>query len=183
MTEPARRIAMGLKSTPDRYGSVAIAFHWASAAAIILAFAAGLAAASAEPAPLVPFVAHIILGSTAFVLTILRLVWWLLADRNRTLPNNQPRWQKAAAHAVHGLLYAMLLLMGTSGIATLLASGAVPALLAGGAVPDLSQVLPRIAHGVMSKVLLALFVAHVAAALWHQFGRRDRILARMGVGA
>jgi cytochrome b561 len=28
-------------------------------------------------------------------------------------------------------------------------------------------------------VLLALIVLHVAAALWHHFGKRDRVLSRM----
>jgi cytochrome b561 len=35
----------------------------------------------------------------------------------------------------------------------------------------------------MSRILLALFVLHVGAALWHQVVKRDRLLARMGVGA
>jgi cytochrome b561 len=35
----------------------------------------------------------------------------------------------------------------------------------------------------MSKILLALLVLHVGAALWHQLVKRDQLLARMGVGA
>jgi cytochrome b561 len=31
--------------------------------------------------------------------------------------------------------------------------------------------------------MLALLALHVGAALWHQFVRRDHLLARMGVGA
>ncbi len=34
----------------------------------------------------------------------------------------------------------------------------------------------------MSKLLLALLAAHIGAALYHQFVRRDQLLARMGVG-
>jgi cytochrome b561 len=34
----------------------------------------------------------------------------------------------------------------------------------------------------MSKILLALFVMHVGAAIYHQVIRRDHLLARMGVG-
>ena len=84
---------------------------------------------------------------------------------------------------MHLLLYALLILMASSGIATLLLSGAVPTILGGGPVPDLSALIPRIAHGIMSKLLLALFLVHVGAALYHQFVRRDRLLARMGGGA
>ena len=74
------------------------------------------------------------------------------------------------------------MLMATSGIMTLVLSGAIPAMLSGAPVPDFSELVPRVAHGVMSKLLLALFAAHVGAALYHQFVRRDRLLARMGVG-
>ena len=49
-------------------------------------------------------------------------------------------------------------------------------------MPDFSEYIPRIAHGIMSKLLLVLFVDHVGAALYHQIVRRDHLLARMGVG-
>jgi cytochrome b561 len=83
---------------------------------------------------------------------------------------------------VHGLLYVLLILMATSGIATIVSSGAISAISSGAALPDFSELIPRIAHGIMSKILLALFVLHVSAALYHQFVRRDHLLARMGVG-
>jgi cytochrome b561 len=87
-----------------------------------------------------------------------------------------------AAQAVHLGLYVLLVLMASSGITTLILSGAVPTILGGGPVPDFSELVPRIAHGIMSKLLLALFVGHVGAALYHQLVRRDHLLARMGVG-
>ena len=61
-----------------------------------------------------------------------------------------------------GAVLRKLILMGTSGIMTLVLSGAVPMLLAG-TVPDFSGLIPRMAHGVMSRILLALLVAHVGA--------------------
>jgi cytochrome b561 len=83
---------------------------------------------------------------------------------------------------VHLLLYVVIILMSTSGIATIIASGAMPALLSGQPLPDFSGLIPRTAHGIGSRLLLALLVAHIGAALYHQFIRRDRLLARMGVG-
>ena len=87
------------------------------------------------------------------------------------------------AQFVHLGLYVLLVLMASSGITTLILSGAVPTILSGGPVRDFSGLIPRIAHGIMSKILLALFVLHVGAALWHQLVKRDHLLARMGVGA
>ena len=175
---------MSTKSTSTQYGSVAIAIHWASALAVILAFAAGFSVANLAPpdrqGPIL--IVHITLGLIVFVLTLLRIVWWLVADKRPPLPADEPRLQQIAARTVHYAFYAILLLMATSGIMTLLLSGALPTILSGGPVPDFSALIPRVAHGVMSKILLLLFVGHVGAALWHQFVRHDHLLARMGVG-
>ena len=175
---------MATKSTSSQYGSVAVAIHWASALAVILAFAAGFVVANvAPPAQQGPIlIAHITLGLIVFALTLLRIVWWLVADKHPAAPADQPRWQVRAAQAVHLGLYVLLVLMASSGITTLILSGAVPTILSGGPVPDFSELIPRIAHGIMSKLLLALFIGHVGAALYHQFVRRDHLLARMGVG-
>ena len=90
--------------------------------------------------------------------------------------------QQLAARIVHGLLYAGIIVVGASGIATLLLSGAVPALLGQAPLPAFSELAPRLAHGSASKLMIALFIAHVGAALYHQFIRRDRQLGRMGLG-
>jgi cytochrome b561 len=175
---------MSLKSTPSRYGTVAVAIHWTSALGIVVAFALGLMAAHASDPASVPTLVrgHVVIALAVVALTLLRILWWLVADRRPEPGPGQPRWQQAAAQTVHAALYVLILLMGTSGIATLVASGAVPALFAGTALPDFSGLIPRLAHGIMSKLLLALLAAHVAAALYHQFIRRDRLMARMGIG-
>ena len=175
---------MSLKSTSTQYGRVAVAIHWSSALAVILAFAAGFVVANvAPPAQQGPIlIAHITLGSIVFPLTLLRIAWWAVADRHPGAPASQPRWQVRTAQAVHLGFYVLLVLMGTSGIVTIVLSGAVPAILAGGPVPDLSALIPRVAHGIMSRLLLALFAVHLGAALYHQFVRHDHVLARMGVG-
>ena len=175
---------MSLKSTSTRYGSMAIAIHWASALAVILTFAAGFVVANVTPpgeqAPILAV--HITLGLIVFALTLLRIVWWVAADKRPAPALGQPRWQEATAKIVHAGFYVLLILMASSGIVTILMSGALPAIVAGGPLPDFSDLIPRIAHGVKSKILLALFVVHVGAALYHQLLRRDRLLARMGVG-
>jgi len=174
---------MSSKSTSTQYGSVAIAIHWSSATAVILAFIAGLVLANSATVPAPLLVAHIVLGLLVFALTLFRIVWWWLADKHPAPPADQPQWQRMTATIVHGLLYVLLILMATSGIATIVSSGAIPALASGAPAPDFSELIPRVAHGIMSKLLLGLFVLHVAAALYHQFVRRDRLLARMGIGA
>jgi cytochrome b561 len=175
---------MSIKSTPTRYGSVAIAIHWTSAIAVAGTFALGLMAAGApDPATEVTLLlGHIVLGSLVLILTLLRIGWWIWGDRRPKSVAGQPPMQEMAAKIVHYGIYAVILLMASSGITTIILSGAGPALVAGTALPDFSEIVPRLAHGIMSKLLLVLLAAHIAAALYHQFIRRDRLLGRMGLG-
>ena len=106
---------MATKSTPTRYGSVAILIHWGSAVGVVLAFAAGITLTNIEPTPPALLVAHIVLGLSVFALTILRIVWWIVADRRPAPLPDQPRWQERLAGLVHGLLYVILILMASSG--------------------------------------------------------------------
>ena len=176
---------MSIKSTPARYGAVAIAIHWTSAIAIVATFSLGLmAAGTTDPATEVTLVrGHIVLGSLVLILTLLRIGWWIWGDRRPAPVAGQPPMQELAAKIVHYGIYAVILLMASSGITTIILSGAGPALLAGTALPDFSEVVPRLAHGIMSKLLLVLLAGHIAAALYHQFVRHDRLLGRMGLGS
>lgn len=175
---------MSLKSSPGGYGSMAISIHWLTALLILALFATGLlAAGQVHPAAQLALVRfHVPLGAAVAVLTLLRIVWWWVADRRPDAPAGQPGWQKVMAHAVHFGLYAIVLLLAASGIATLVLSGAMPAIIAGTTLPDFETVLPRLVHGLASRLMLGLLALHIGAALYHQFIRRDRLLARMGAG-
>jgi cytochrome b561 len=175
---------MAMKSSATRYGTVAVAIHWTSAVFILAALGSGLCVGVASPQAKLPILLfHMGAGGAALLLTVLRVAWWVAADRRPGNPPGQPRWQVLAARWVHYSLYAAILFLGASGIATLVLSGAIPALLAGASLPDLSQIAPRLVHGVLGRVLIALLAGHVGAALYHQFIRRDRLLERIGVGA
>lgn len=177
---------MSAKSTSTRYGSVAITIHWLTALMIVGLFATGLlAAAQADPAAkLILLRAHVPLGVGVLLLTLLRIVWWLGADRRPRLPSGQPAWQRWTARIVHIALYLIVLESAGSGIAIIVLSDALPAIIGSAATlpADLETVLPRAVHGIGSRLMLGLLALHIGAALYHQFIRRDRLLARMGVG-
>lgn len=175
---------MTLRSTTERYGAVAIAIHWTSAGLIIIAICLGLvAAATVDPmTKLWVLRFHVFAGGTALLLTLLRIAWWIWGDKRPAPASGQPAAQRWAARIVHTALYLAILVLGSSGIATIALSGAGPALVAGTPLPDYAELLPRMVHGLMSRLLLALLTLHVAAAFYHQFIRRDRLLARIGVG-
>jgi cytochrome b561 len=174
---------MGLRSTAQKFGSVAIVIHWVTALAIVgLSISGIVAAGGLEETKRAIIPIHATIGSLVLLLTLLRLAWWLWMDRRPAPVGGQPHWQETAARWVHGLLYISILVLAVSGIATLALSGALPALLGQGPLPDFLGYPQRIAHGLTGKLLLALLAAHAGAALYHQFVRRDRLLSRMGLG-
>ncbi len=173
---------MSWKSSSHQYGGVAIALHWLSAAAILALFALGFLAAntvdSAAKAALLR--GHVPLGIIVLVLTLLRIGWWFVDRRPQPL-SGMPGWQAASERVVRVLLYALVLVMGASGIATMILSGAGAILFFGapGPLPDFWRFPPMTAHFAGAIALLALAGLHIAAALYHQFYKRDRLLTRM----
>lgn len=175
---------MGLKSTSNRYGTVAITIHWLTAILIVALIALGLNAAEAETdalkrALLIP---HIALGLLTLALTLFRIVWWAIADRKPDEPANTPSLQIRAATVVHALAYVFIIGLAATGIATNIMGGVIPALASGAPIPDLDDVVPLDIHGALARLFMALLVIHVGAALYHHFIRRDGLLARMGLG-
>ncbi|MHA1549681.1 MAG: cytochrome b [Alphaproteobacteria bacterium] len=173
---------MALKSTTTHYGSVAIAIHWLTAILIIVMLASGLRVAGLEDsASKLPVLSvHVPLGTLILLLTLGRIAWWWWGDRKPAPVEGSPLWQERAARAVHILFYIVILSMAGSGLAMVLLSGAGAILRGGeGQLPDFWDYTPRGPHLVFSRILIGLFVLHVAAALHHHFIRRDGLIARM----
>lgn len=175
---------MPLKSTPDRYGTVAMTIHWLTALLIIGVLALGLNLDDAETDEIrrTLLVPHIALGLTILVLTLFRIFWWAFADRKPAPLAAVPSLQTRLAIIVHTLIYAAILILATSGIATSIMGGVSDALMTGAPIPDLDEVPPRAVHGLLAYLFMLLLVLHVGAALYHHFIRRDSLLARMGIG-
>lgn len=178
---------MSMRSTTARYGAVAIMIHWLTAILILVMLGTGFRAAdSVDPATKIAILRiHASIGITVLVLTIARIVWWLAFDKKPPPAAGEPPLLKKAASAVHGLLYLLVFAVIGSGIAMMILSGAGEIIFGGAAraLPDFFLYPPRIPHEVAALALLALFVAHALAALYHQFVRKDRLLGRMGIGA
>jgi len=181
-----QEIAMQWKSSPQRYGGVAIALHWVSALAILVMLASGLAAANAaEAGPKLAILSvHVSVGACVLMLTAMRIVWWIFLDRRPSSQAGVPGWQIAISRVVHYGLYAAIVVMLASGVALAILSGLIPILLgAPAALPDFTIFAPRVAHGFVSWIMIGLLSLHILTALYHQFIRRDRLLARMGIGS
>lgn len=174
---------MRWKSSGDRYGAVAIMIHWLTAAAVFGLLVSGLVmAGTVDPeAKKAILMVHAPVGTLVLLLTLARIAWWLVADRRPAAAKGGSSAQKMVARLVHMAFYPVLLVLGGSGIAMLVLSGAIPALIGEGPLPDFSTLLPRGPHGFAAWALIGLVALHVGAALYHQFVRRDGLLARMGL--
>ena len=175
---------MTLRGNAGHYGAMAAALHWVSAAAIVAMVAIGFAAATSANTEWTTALLriHVPLGLIVLALTMARLVWWLL-DRRPAAPAG-PNWQRIAARLNHAALYGIVVLMGVSGIGVMVLSGAAAILFSGTttALPRFFDIAPMKAHALGAIILVALVGLHVGAAIYHQFYRRDHLLARMRIG-
>ena len=177
---------MPAKSSPTKYGSIAITLHWLMAVLILVLLGSGFRAANtiAAEAKATILMVHAPVGISVLILLVLRIVWWLFFDKKPNEVGGQPRWQEVSAKAVHYAFYAVLILMTATGVGMFILSGAGPILFGGGteALPDLNDFAPRVPHGIGARLLVALLVLHAGAALYHQIIRKDGLLSRMWFG-
>lgn len=168
-----------------RYSTVAIAFHWLLALAIVGAFGVGLYMSGLpfSPTRLKLYNWHKWAGVTILTLSALRLLWRLANRPPADIA--MPAWQARAAHITHGLLYALFFAVPLAGWAYSSAAGfpivwfgLVP--LPDFVAPDkaLAESLKAL-HKWLAYGLGALVVAHVGAALKHHLIDRDGLLLRM----
>lgn len=129
---------------------------------------------------------HKLIGIVIFFLVLARLSYRL----TRGAPADEPsieRWQKAASHATHWSLYLLLLLVPIGGY---LGISLYPALdVYGIPLPAITSANQPAAarvfflHWMGAVLILGLVGAHVAAALFHYYVRKDGVLQRMWVRA
>jgi cytochrome b561 len=177
---------MSLKSSPTQYGAVGVTLHWMTALVIIAALGSGFRAANtSDPATKADILAvHAPLALAAVLLTLVRILWWWLADTKPEPIAGTPKWQHMSARAVHLLFYVVIFGMAASGIGMFILSGAGPIIFgsAEGQLPDFWDYKPRLPHGIGARFLIVLLVFHAGAALYHHFVRRDGLLWRIWYG-
>jgi cytochrome b561 len=173
-----------LKSN-DRYTPTAIVLHWLVALGLVATFCVGVYMVDLErtPTKIQIYNWHKSLGITLLALALLRLVWRLTHRPPADLA--MPAWQSKAAHALHGLLYALMLAVPLAGWAMNSAKGkptvwfdllTLPSWVS--ADKALEHQLEAL-HSNLSWALAALVVLHVAAAFKHHLVDKDGLLDRM----
>jgi cytochrome b561 len=98
-----------------RYTRTAMVLHWLIALGIICNVALALSADYLPDDWVRPVIdTHKSIGITVLGLAILRILW-RVSHKPPALPTQFPRWERAAAHAAHVLLYALMFALPISG--------------------------------------------------------------------
>ena len=170
-----------------RYDRLAILFHWVMAALILYAAAAILIADDLPRGALRDLIktSHNSVGAVVVVLLALRILWRLVSAAP-ALPSGMTAQQQRLAKLAHLGLYALMAAVPLLGLATLFLRGrglefgffSIASPLA--ANRALSRSIKE-AHELAAYALFALVAFHVAAALWHQFIKRDGLMGRMSL--
>lgn len=178
----------GLDNTRERYGPVAVAFHWLVAVLVVGLLALGLYMARLPDAGFDKKKIVLILYHKEYGILVLLLVAARIAWRSRgPLPwlEKAPAWQKLAARFVHLWLYALLIALPLTGWLMSSAASLPVSFFGLGYLPDL---LPHddylfhafiAIHKWLAYTLIALLAVHAGAALWHHYVKRDATLKKM----
>ena len=127
---------------------------------------------------------HFTFGIIILAVAVVRLAWRATHGEPKPL-DGVPPWQLQSARAVHWLLYGLLFVIPILGWINASWRG-MPIVVFGFEIPALvGKHVPGWGwtgdvHSLLANyVMLALVRLHVAAALYHYFVRRDRVLQRM----
>ena len=136
---------------------------------------------NSQPEKLDSLRGHMVNGLSVGVLMVLRLVVRSLTQRPEPLTTGLV-WSSKLGQRVHLAIYVIVFLMVASGLALAVQTG-LPSILFGESAQPLPNTFDgfwvRAVHAIAAKLLMALILLHVGAALWHHYVRRDGLLRRM----
>jgi len=170
-----------------RYHPGLVSLHWLLALLLVVALGMGSQVLAelpnTDPEKLTALMGHMIAGGLILLLTLVRLIT-RLTTAHPPAASTGMAWADRVAPLMHWVLYALVLAMAGSGIAMAVAFDLPGVVFNGvGSLPADFHVAPvRAVHGVVSKLLALMIVLHVAAALYHQFVKRDGLFSRMWYG-
>jgi len=167
--------------THSRFSALQIAFHWLTAALILLIVALPYGSEAFFEALLGGkgnvFTLHKSLGVLVLLLTVLRLC---MRRRAQPLEAKAPL-ERFLVKAGHGLLYLLLLAMPLSGLLFGSRPFSLFWLVEVGPLPLSADLrgMAKDVHILAQYLLFAMILGHAGAALWHHYVRRDDTLKGM----
>lgn len=170
----------------QRYTHTAIFLHWLVALGLVGTFILGfyMEGLPLSPSKLKLYSWHKWAGVTLLILILIRLTW-RITHKAPKLPASMGSTAQLAAHLGHGLLYVLMLAIPISGWLMSSAQGFQTVWFGVLPLPDLvskdvalGELLNRV-HVVLNYTLLVAVIGHIAAAIQHQFIKKDGVLTRI----
>ncbi|AKO53239.1 cytochrome B561 [Marinobacter psychrophilus] len=178
---------MKLRNSQATYGLVAVFLHWLVALTVAGMFGlgywmVGLTYYDAwyKQGPDI----HRSVGVLVFIAMLLRVVWRLMNPRPEPVAGHR-RWERAAAHLAHGLLYVLLFVAMVSGYLISTADGSSVSVFGWFDVPSITgrikgmEDTAGVVHYWVTWSVVVLAGIHALGALKHHFIDRDNTLRRM----
>ncbi|MGI3186341.1 cytochrome b [Nioella aestuarii] len=168
------------------YHPVTVALHWALAVLIIMMLWVGTYVLApmdnADPDKLTMLAIHRGIGLVILTLTVLRIIL------RRFLP--APEHAKTGSafldklgQAMPKLMNIFVILMAVSGMVLGRMSGLSDALAGTLPLPEsFFEFSPRVIHGILARLIMAMLALHILGALYHQIMLRDGLFQRMWFG-
>jgi cytochrome b561 len=172
--------------TPKRYHPVHVAIHWLMALMIIMMLGIGKTVMpgvdATDPQKPMMLQSHAYIGISLAVLLVIRIIMLFVTKRPAPADAGNAALN-FIAKAVHILLYVLMFGMVLSGMGIFQAAN-LPAVFSGDTPypANFFDYPARNGHGLVSWLLLALVALHFGAAMFHQFIKKDNLLARMWFG-
>jgi len=176
-----------LRNAPERWGLVAVAFHWLMALTILGLFGLGLWMTGLtyyDPWYKQGPNLHKSIGVVLLLILFARLAWRTL-DRTPDPVPGHTRWERKAAHAVHGVLYLGLFAVMISGYLISTADGRAVSVFGLFDVPatvtsiEKQEDIAGLVHLWLAVALISTAAVHALAALKHHVIDKDTTLKRM----
>ncbi|MBI4732212.1 MAG: cytochrome b/b6 domain-containing protein [Chloroflexi bacterium] len=173
-------------SRPARYHPILVIIHWLSAVLVVSMLLMGIFFLKQMPntEAKIPYLAiHMVIGITILLLTILRLVL-RFSTRLPAPARSGSAFLDMLGNVTHMLLYMVMLAMALIGMGTASQAGLMDIVFGGSGAPlpgNLYIFPARIWHGYIGLALVALIGLHLAGAFYHQYLRRDNLIARMSL--
>lgn len=176
-----------MNNTNDSYGWLSICLHWLVAVILIGLFVLGYWMVELnyysvwyQKAPAL----HKSIGVILFIIMLIRVLWKVTQIQPAPLANSS-KFEKAASHVVHKVLYILTFIILTSGYLISTADGRPISVFEMIEIPSLGLLFSNqediagVIHKYAAYTIAAIVSLHALAALKHHFIDKDMTLKRM----
>jgi cytochrome b561 len=166
-----------------QYNRIAVVLHWLMALMIVILLLIGSQVlapmANSNPDKLMPLQGHAAFGVITGLLLILRYLNIKLRGQPNSA-NAEGSKMDNMAKLAHRLIYVLIIAVVGSGIAMAVEADFASIFAGTSVMPEnFNHLSTRLAHGILTKLLVLVLLTHIGAALYHQFVVKDNLLRRM----